>query len=170
MQVLFFGAQVNQFFVYRNTSGTNYAPLVVWEKQPDGTYVRVEKYTKVYDDSKIYNHEMHNVGFVFSDCNVKAVRNMNAINNWVEGVHLSDLPEQIKSLSSEGEALVSFIENKGNEYVAVMNSVWTMQRKIKAEFTDMVYALDHDGVFTRMEPGAHEFLLDGGDIVIFKVR
>ena len=167
---LFFGAQVNQYFVYRNTSGTNYAPLVVWEKQPDGTYIRVEKYTKVYDDCKAYNAEMHNFGFVFANANVKAVRNLTVINNWIESVGLSDLPEQIKSLSAEGEALVSFIENNGNEYVAVMNSVWTMQKKICVELTDMVYAIDHDGVFTQLAPGSHDILLDGGDVVIFKVK
>lgn len=167
---LFFGAQVNQYFVYRNTSGTNYAPLVVYEKQPDGSYIRVEKYTQVYEDCKAYNREMHNVGFVFADCNVKAVRNTKVINNWVEGFRISDLPKQIKNISAEGEALLSFIENKGNEYVAVMNSVWTMPKKIKVEITDMVYKIDHDGVFTQLDPGVHEVLLDGGDMVIFKVK
>jgi hypothetical protein len=160
---LLFGAQVNQFFVYRNTSGTNLAPLLI----KDGTAT----YTEAYDACKAYCTEMHNFGFVFAQSNIKAVRNINVVNNWLEHLGSSDLPSQVKSLFTTREALASIIENNGNEYIAVANGIWNMSQTVSIELNDMVYMLDHDGVFTELEPGQkHDIDLEGGDMVVFKVK
>ena len=156
---LAFGAQVNQFFVYRATSGTNFAPIM-----SDGTY------TAAYEYCKAYNQEMHNRGYVFAGCNVKALRNTYVVENWLERLSLNDLPPQIKSLYTTREALISFIENKGNEYIAIVNSIWNMSQVVKVELEDMVYAIDHDGVFTELQPGLAEFQLEGGDMIVLKVK
>ncbi|MBQ5402351.1 MAG: hypothetical protein IIU16_05495, partial [Bacteroidales bacterium] len=170
---LAFGAQVNQYFVYRSTSGTDMAPLQTWEWQDgikDGVKVEVVKYTEAYDHCKAYNREMHNRGYIFAGCNVKALRNTYVIENWLERLSLNDLPPQIKSLYSTREALISFIENKGNEYIAIVNSIWNMPQTVKVELEDMVYSIDHDGVFTEHQPGLVEFQLEGGDMIVLKVK
>ena len=162
---LLFGAQVNQFFVYRNTSGTKYCPLVIdWET---GT----ASYTGAYDACQEYCTEMHHFGFIFSDCNVKAVRNLNVFNNWVENLSREDLPPQIKTITASREAMVSIIENKGNEYVAVVNSLWNMPQTVSIETNDMIYEIDHDGVFTQLDAGTkYDIELGGGDMVVFKAK
>ncbi len=173
---LIFGAQVNQFFVYRSTSGTEYAPLQTWEwidKENDKKrfYSASEvRYTAAYDDCKAYCREMHNRGFVFSGCNVKKVCNTNIFNNWVENLNPSDLPDCIKKLSTGDEALVSFIENKGNEYIAVVNSLWRKSQTVSLELNDMVYMIDHDGVFTELDRGKHDVVLEGGDMMVLKIK
>ena len=162
---LLFGAQVNQFFVYRNTSGTKYCPLVIdWTT---GT----ASYTEAYDACQAYCTEMHHFGFIFSDCNVKAVRNLNVFNNWVENLSREDLPSQIRSITSTREAMASIIENKGNEYVAVVNSLWNMPQTVSIVPNDMIYKIDHDGVFTQLDAGIkYDIELGGGDMVVFKAK
>ena len=56
---LAYGAQVNQFFVYRSTSGTDYAPLQTWEYDAHGNKVGVVKYTTAYDAGKHITTVMH---------------------------------------------------------------------------------------------------------------
>ncbi len=157
---LAYGAQVNQFFVYRATSGTAFAPLM-----NDGSY------TAAYDYCKDYCREMHNRGFVFADCNVRQLRKHCFYGTYVTDFSDADLPPQIKALQIDGDAVVSFIENKGNEYVVVVNGSWQNHCTIDAEFAGIVYSIDHDGVFTEHQGGSKaSFDLEGGDMMVFKYR
>ena len=164
---LLFGAQVNQFFVYRNTSGTNYAPLLcTWENGQLKT-----EYTQAYYDCQTYCREMHNRGYVFSNCNVKKVCNNKILIGWNENLNQADLQPYLKSLQTSDVALISFIENEGNEYIAVVNYNWKAVNTITAEFADMVYTIDHDGVFTEHPAGTSaSFDVEGGDMLVFKVK
>ena len=169
---LLYGAQVNQFFVYRSTSGTDYAPLQTWEYRPDGSRdFNVVKYTAAYDACKAYNTEMHNRGYIFSDCKVKKLCNNNVLHGWNENLNQNDLLPYIGGLSTDQEALISFIENKGNQYIAVMNCNWKAPCNVSAHFNDMVYSIDHDGVFTE-HPGGSDavFSVEAGDMIVFKVE
>ena len=157
---LAYGAQVNQFFVYRATSGTNFAPLM-----NDGTY------TAAYDYCQTYCREMHNRGFVFAGCNVKQLRSKNSFGTYLYSFTAADLPTQIKEMKIDGEAVVSFIENGGNEYVVVVNGSWQNHCTIDAEFDGLVYSIDHDGVFTEHPGGSKaSFDIEGGDMMVFKYR
>ena len=171
---LAYGAQVNQFFVYRSTSGTPLAPLQTWEWKDgivDGEKVAVEKYTVEYDYCKDYCREMHNRGYVFAGCNVKQLRSNIFFGNYLQTFSKADLPPQIKDMKIAGEALVSLIENKGNEYVVVVNGSWQNHCTIDAEFGAMVYSIDHDGVFTEHQGGSKaSFDLEGGDMLVIKWR
>ena len=162
---LAYGAQVNQYFVYRNTSGTNYCPLVVdWS-------TGIASYTEVYDFCKQYNHEMHNRGFVFADCNVTKICNPGVFDAWVDVFNPKDLPPQIKNLSAEEETLISFIENRGNEYVVVVNKLWKKPQKVGLELNDMVYMIDCEGQFTEYQPGVYpDIQIDPGDMLVIKVK
>ncbi len=157
---LAYGAQVNQFFVYRATSGTNFAPLM-----NDGSY------TAAYDYCKAYCTEMHNRGYIFADCTVKLLRSHHFFDAYVHSFSSADLPPQIKDMKLDGEAIVSFIENKGNECMVVVNGSWQNHCTIDAEFNTMVYSIDHDGVFTEQQGGSKAtFDLEGGDMLVFKYR
>ena len=157
---LAYGAQVNQFFVYRATSGTNLAPLM-----NDGTY------TVAYDYCKAYNREMHNRGFVFAGCNVKQLRSKGIFGAYLNNFSAMDLPAQIKDMQIEGDAVVSLIENKGNEYLVVVNGSWQNHCTIDVEFNTLVYSIDHDGVFTEHQGGSKaSFDMEGGDMMVFKYR
>lgn len=169
---LAYGAQVNQFFVYRSTSGTDLAPLQTWEWNPDGKTknYNVVKYTAAYDACKAYCTEMHNRGYVFAGSDVKAVRKFQVMDAWNESLSIKDLPPQINSLFTSRESVVSFVENNGNEYMVVVNCLWDWTQEIAIDLSDVVYLIDHDGNFTELQPGISRFSLEGGDMLVFKYR
>ena len=157
---LAYGAQVNQFFVYRATSGTNLAPLM-----NDGTY------TVAYDYCKAYCREMHNRGFVFAGCNVKQLRSQGCFGAYLNSFSDVDLPARIRDMKIEGDAVVSLIENRGNEYLVVVNGSWQTPCRVDAGFDALVYSIDHDGVFTEHQGGSKAtFGMEGGDMMVFKYR
>lgn len=155
---LAFGAQVNQYFVWRATSGTNYAPVM-----GDGSY------TGAYDVCRDYNREMHSRGFVFAGCSVPYVAFTNVIQDYVDSFDKSTLPEQISNLETSGEAIVSYVENCGNRYVVVQNFSWQTGQTLTIEVEDMVYGIDREGVFTEYAPGTYDITIDEGDMAVFKI-
>ncbi len=156
---LAYGAQVIQYFTIMQYGGTDFAPFMA-----DGTWSRA------FDILKEVNLEMQNRGFVFDGCSVKKVRHFGKLPSWSEKYDDKDLPEAIGSLSPSQDALVSFIENRGNEYVTVGNKSLTGKMTLDAVFNRMVYTIDHDGVFTEHQPGAVSFTLDEGDMLVIKVK
>ncbi|MBO4417545.1 MAG: hypothetical protein J5801_05455 [Bacteroidales bacterium] len=167
---LAYGAQVNQYFVYRSTSGTDFAPLQTWEYDANGDKVEAVKYTAAYDYCKAYNAEMHNRGYVFAGSDVKVIRKSQVLDAWSGSLSLNDLPPQIASLYTSREAVVSFVENNGNEYLVVVNSMWNWTQQVAIDLTDVVYLIDHDGNFKELQPGISRFDLEGGDMLVFKYR
>lgn len=168
---LAYGAQVNQFFVYRSTSGTDMAPLQTWEWKdgiPGGDKVEVVKYTPFYDYCKTYCHEMHNRGYVFADCNITKIRKCHRTDAWIESICPNDLPGQIENLFTSDDSIISFVENGGNEYIAVVNSRYDASQEVTVVVSDMVYMIDHDGVFTELQPGEYRLPLEAGDMLVFK--
>ena len=155
---LTYGAQCIQFFVWKATSGTNYAPIM-----NDG------EYKPVYYDCKEYNRELHNREFVFAHCNVRGVRHIGN-NYYLHGACLTeaDLPEAISGISADGAAAVSFLGNNGNEYVVVCNKSWQDKLNVDLTFTREVYTIDRDGVFAEQQPGTSTFVIDEGDMLVVK--
>lgn len=167
---LAYGAQVNQFFVYRSTSGTDFAPLQTWEYDANGDKVAVVKYTAVYDYCKAYNTEMHSRGYVFAGSD--AYKLLYTFEGTPGEVLLakSDLPSPISDFTTSGQMLVSFVENRGNRYLVAVNQSWQQPVTVDATFTDMVYIIDHDGVFTEMQPGNARLTVEAGDMLVIKWR
>ena len=157
---LAYGSQCNQYFVWRNTSGTNYAPLM-----SNG------EYKPVYDDCKEYNREMHNREFVFAKSDVHKVRHIGN-NYYLHGDCLTkdDLPEAISDISTDGCSLVSFVGNSGNEYVVICNKSWEEKLPVEVTFTREVYTIDREGEFALQQPGTASFLIDEGDMLVIKHR
>ena len=156
---LAYGAQVIEYFTIMQYGGTGLSPIMA-----DGSW------SESYDILKAFNLEMQNRGFVFDGCSVHKVRHTYVVPSWSQQYSNADLPPQIESLSTAGEALVSFIENRGNEYVTVANKSITEKMTLNAVFNDMVYTIDHDGVFTPQQPGSVSFELDQGDMLVIKFK
>lgn len=157
---LMYGAQCIQFFVWKATSGTDYAPIL-----NDGTY------KPVYYECKEYNRELHNREFIFAGSSVFKVRHIGH-DYYLHGTHLdkSDLPEAIADITADGSVLVSFTGNAGNEYVLVCNKSWQEKRRVDIDFTREVYTIDREGVFSGHQPGRTSFTIDEGDFIAVKLR
>ena len=156
---LAYGAQVIQYFTIMQYGGTDFAPFMF-----------DTGWSEAYDILKEFNLEMQNRGFVFDGCSMQKIRHAGAIPSWGENYDDNDLPESIASLQPSCDALVSFIENRGNEYVTVGNKSLTEKMTLNAVFNKMVYTIDHDGVFTERQPGDVSFILDEGDMLVIKVK
>ena len=169
---LAYGAQVNQFFVYHNTSGTNLAPLLSgWARNPDGTYTEYPTtYTPLYDYCKAYNTEMHNRGYVFADSDVYKVCHTYASAPGDVALLASDIPPQMSDFTTSDQMLVSFVKNKGNLYLVAVNQSWQSPVTVDVTFTEMVYVIDHDGNFIEMQPGEAHLNVEEGDMLVIKYR
>ena len=157
---LVYGAQCNQFFVWKCLSDSDYAPFM-----NDGTY------RQAYYDCQAYNREMHSRDFVFAGCVVSAVRHIGS-DYYLHGPHLqkADLPEVINGIDADGSAVVSFLSNGGNEYVAICNKSWKEKLSVDIEFTREVYTVDREGEFHAQAPGKAQFTIDEGDMLVVKWR
>ena len=157
---LTYGAQCNQFFVWKATSGTDYAPIM-----NDGTY------KPVYDQCKEYNREVHNREFIFAKGDVYKVCHIGH-DYYIHGAYLKkdDLPEAISDISADGSAAVSFLYNNGNEYVVVCNKSWEEKLTVDMDFTREVYTIDREAEFTKQGPGTTRFTIDEGDMLVVKWR
>ena len=153
-----YGAQCIQYFVWKNTTGTDYAPIM-----DNG------EYKPVYYDCKEYNREMHNREFVFAGSDVWKIRHA-GLGSYRHGIYLSpaDYPEAISDIAIDGDALVSFVANNGSEYVAVCNKTWQEKLPVNITFAKSVFTIDREGAFAEHLPGAEPFVIDEGDMLVIK--
>ena len=156
---LAYGAQVIQYFTILQYGGTDYAPLMI-----DGSW------TSAYDILKEFNTELHRRGWVFDGCTMEKVRHSNEMPAWTQCYSDADLPPQIGSISTDQDALVAFITNRGNGYVTVANKSLKEKMTVDAIFNDMVYTIARDGIFVENQPGPARFTLDEGDLLVVKYR
>lgn len=155
---LAYGAQVIQYFVILQYGGTDYAPLMV-----DGTWNE-----EAYGTLKTFNTELHRRGWVFDGCEMEKVRHTNLIPYWCEHLTPADLPPQIGSLTTDGDATVGFITNRGNRYITICNKSLKSKMTVSAIFDDMVYTIARDGLFIEHQPGAASLTIDEGDMLVIK--
>lgn len=156
---LAFGAPVVQYFVYRSYSKQCIAPITV-----------DCKYTYLYDLMKEFNAEVHRRGYVFAGGNVTKTRFTHLTPYYCLPLLEEDLPEEIVSIDSDKTALISFVENGPNRYIAVVNSSCMEKFTAEVEFAAMAYTIDRDGKFTEHQPGKEKFVIDEGDMLVIKYR
>ena len=152
-----YGAQVVQFFTIQQYGGTTFAPIML-----DGTW------TEAYDYLKTACHQIQKRGYVFNGCSVEDIRFTDSPAIWGDALSQANLPQQIESIAASGTALVSFIENRGNRYIAMVNQSYTQKISVEVTFNDMVYTIEPDGSFTEHRPGSEEFVIDEGDLMVIK--
>jgi hypothetical protein len=156
---LAYGAQVVEYFTIMQYGGTSYAPILL-----DGTW------TEAYDTLKEVNLEMQKRGYIFNGCKMDRVRYTHLLPAFCMQLSPKDLPEQIASLSTAGNAIVSFIENKGNEYVVVCNRSFKDTNTLDLILNDMVYVIDREGAFIECPAGPASFAMEAGDMLVIKIK
>lgn len=154
-----YGAQLVQFFTIQQYGGTTLAPIM-----------HTGEWTEAYDYLKEVCLQIQKRGYVFNGCNVDRIRFSQTPAS--ESVSLStvDLPEQIASLETSDTAMVSFLENNGNQYIAIINQSYTSKISAQVTFNEMVYTIERDGSFAPQQPGSSEFTIDEGDLMVIKVK
>ena len=156
---LAYGAQAVEYFTIQDYSGTDYAPIM-----RDGTW------TQAYEELKKANLAMQKRAFVFKDCNVKKVRQVGPLAPLESSLTYSDFTPEIKSLEVTFSATVSFVENRGNEYLVIVNNYWSADEVVTVELGCHAYSIDSEGQFTLLEPGVNNIWLAKGDMVVLKYK
>ena len=156
---LAYGAQVVQYFTIQQYGGTSLSPILA-----DGTW------SVAYDYLKEASLQVQKRGYVFDGCNVHNVKFVGVASVWGELYSPADLPAEVESLTSSGMALVSFLGNRGNEYIAIVNQSYTEKISVGVTLNEMVYSIERDGSFVERHPGINEFTVDEGDLLLFKIK
>lgn len=156
---LAYGAQGVEYFTIQDYGGTNYAPIM-----RDGTW------TQAYEELKTANLTMQKRAFVFSGSEVTKIRQTGPLAPNESYLSKTDLPPEISSMEVTLGTTVSFLENKGNAYIAVVNNYWTADQVVKIEVNSPVYLIDKDARFQLLEPGAQSLWLSMGDMLVLKYK
>lgn len=154
-----YGAQVQQYFTIMQYGGTDYAPISY-----DGSW------TGAYDTLKEFNLELRKRGYIFDGCKMDRVRYTNVVPFFCQRLADKDLPPQIATLTTAGDALVSFIENRGNQYVVVCNRSYKDENTLSLDLNDMVYVIDREGNFIECAAGTSTFEMEAGDMLVIKIK
>lgn len=156
---LAYGAQMVQYFTIQDYGGTSYAPIM-----RDGTW------TQAYDDLKTANLTMQKRAFVFKGCNVIKIRQLGNAESHENALSILDFPPEIKSMWVSHSATVSFVENGGDRYMAVVNNYWPIDQVIAIELNEPAYLIGSDGQFKELDAGITHISLPMGDMVVIKYR
>ena len=156
---LAYGAQAIQYFTIQDYGGTDFAPIM-----RDGTW------TEAYDILKTANLRMQKRAFIFKGCTVTKVRQSGEWAPFEAALSYKDLPSQINSLNVSHSGTVSFIENNGNEYVAVVNNYAVFDQILSIDVNTPVYIIGSEGQFDLLEPGLTHFNLKSGEMIVIKVK
>ena len=107
---------------------------------------------------------------MFDGCSANRVRFSDNTAIWGDTLSQADLPDNISSLATSGDALVSFLETRGNEYIAIVNQSYTEKITAQVGFADMAFTIERDGSFTEHNAGSESFTIDEGDLMVIKVK
>ena len=154
-----YGAQLVQFFTIQQYGGTTFAPIML-----------TGEWTEAFDYLKEACLQIQKRGYVFNGCKVGKIRFCQTPASESMSLSTVDLPEQIASLQTSGDAMVSFLENRGNRYIAIVNQSYTSKISAQVTFNEMVYTIERDGSFAQQQPGSREFTIDEGDLMVIKVK
>ena len=156
---LAYGAQAVQYFTIQDYGGTDFAPIM-----RDGTW------TEAYDILKTANLRMQKRAFIFKGCNVTKIRQAGQWASFESALSVLDLPSAINSLYVSHSGTVSFIENNGNEYMAVVNNYAVFDQAVSIDVNEPLYMVDMEGNFELLEPGISNFTLKSGEMLVFKYK
>ena len=156
---LAFGSQLVQYFTIQDYGGTDFAPIM-----RDGTW------TQAYDYLKAANLEMQKRAFVFKGSNVTNARQAGEQVSHEMQLSVLDLPEEIEEIYTNGSVTVSFLENSGNRYIALVNNYWSAVQQVRLALNEPVYCIDSEADFTLLEPGENYLEIPMGGMMVLKIR
>lgn len=156
---LAYGAQCIQYFTISQYGGTSYAPFML-----DGSW------SGAYDAMRDANLEMLNRSYIFKDATIRKVRHNNEMANHVTSLTPMDLPQQFNGFASTYSCCFSFVENNGNEYIAIVNNYWNVDQDLMVDANDWYYEIDKDGNFIEHGPGVSYLKVEKGGMTVLKYR
>lgn len=161
---LAYGAQGLQYFTYW-TPGKN--PNWNFHHGPIGLD---GKRTDVYDKIKTLNTELQALSGVFLGAEVISVRHTG--DSIPQGtVALTELPEQVKALETEGEgAVVSLLQNKEKQFLVIVNRDFKNRMQLHIELVPGVKRIMKDGSIVDASLYSDTMMVDPGDAMIYMLN
>lgn len=156
---LAYGAQTVEYFTIQDYGGTDFAPIT-----------RDGEWTRAYDYLKEANLEMQKRAYVFKGSDIKKVRQIGPDTPHDTVLSQHELPAEIGEIVTGWSATVSFVENNGSEYIAVVNNYWNIEQQIYVKLNAPVFLIDSDAQFTLYEAGDWEFTIPRGGMLVFKYK
>ena len=158
---LAYGAQGIEYFTYWTPESTT------WDFHR-GPITRLGQRTEVYDRIKQINKEIQALSEVFVGAQVISVSHTGAV--IPNGTHrLGKLPAPITSLETGGSgAVVALLENKGWEYLLVVNRNFKNAMPIRISCTPFVQRILKDGSAVAADRYVDRLQVAPGDVVIYR--
>ena len=158
---LAYGAQCLQYFTYWNpgteTWDFHQAPITLEGKR-----------SPVYELVRDMNRELQNRAEVFVGCHVDSVRHTGA-ELPLSTTRLTGLPPHFTHFDTNGQpALVSVLTNGDAHYVLVQNTSPNHPLQLEAETDETLQLLRRDGTLQPAAIYGPLFILESGDILLFK--
>jgi hypothetical protein len=154
---LAYGAQGIQYYKYSDTGkGSHMAPIL------DG------KRTIVYDRIKQINEEIKNLSPVFLGSRVISVQHTGTTFIPKGTTRLTDLPDPVKVLVTEGsEAIVSILENGVNTFLVVVNRDFYKNMNLTVYGDDSLKKVMKNGDIVPASRYSNNTEMDPGDCAIY---
>ena len=163
---LAYGAQGLEYFTYQDA--------ILEVENSNAPVDRYGNKTPIYDIVKKVNLEIQNRSYIFKGCNVKWVRHTSET-AYCTTLAQSDYPECLTYFKASANAMVSYIENNGCEYLMVVNKNHLKTLDIKIDFNKDVYMVGTDGAQRLLKDVKNAdsfnlFTIDKGDTMIFRIK
>lgn len=156
---LAYGAQGIQYFTYWTPPED--------KSFGDGPITRDGRRTDIYDLVKEVNSEIKNLSGIFFDAKVIAITRTGAkIPRSTK--RLDMLPSPVKSFSTNGEAVVSFLQKGNSTSLVVVNQDYKQPIQVNIEFESDVMRVLKDGSLVPVKHDKKDALIeDPGDVMIW---
>jgi len=162
---LAYGAQGIQYFTYWSATSVNTPSS---EDQRGAPISASGKRTVVYDRVKMMSEEIKNLSGVFLGSKVVWVRHTGKGMIPPGTIRLTNLPDAIKVLDTNGApALVSLLEKDGNYFLVVVNKDFLNSINLTIYGDDSVKKVLKDGTMVKANEYENSTELDPGDAAIY---
>ena len=170
---LIYGAQGLEYFVWGALYQVNNLEINTefdaWPTDPNGD---INTADETYESIKALNKEVQARAFVFDGCDVKWVAFLNSVPDRCDAFDDTKLPEEIMSVTTENDLIISLSENDGgqSEYFFVKSRTHVKTCKAHLRFRHPVQTVERDGSLKTYNAGDYDFTIDKGDILIIKTK
>ena len=156
---LAYGAQVLQYFTYWGMKPT-------WMDYKGAPMTAEGKRTVIYDRVKAVNAELQQLAGVFLDSKVISVTHTGS--QIPQGTKpLKQLPEKIKTLETDGGAVVSLLKKGGRQFLVIVNRDCQKPMKLTIQTDDDVKRMQKDATLVPANRYDTVTELDPGDAAIY---
>lgn len=161
---LAYGAQGIQYFTYWSATSVN-SPSI--EDHRGAPINAVGKRSVVYDRVKQISQEIQNLSGVFLGAKLISVRHTGLGQIPRGTTRLTNLPEPVKVLDTQGDSLVSVLQNDENIFLVIVNKDFLNNMKYTIYGDDSLQRVLKDGIVVPASDYESSMELDPGDIAVY---